>query len=160
MCQLCKLLHQNPHPVVLAESIDDRLYVGMNNAKQTYKVTTQKGIRSALLPLSRIYRADRHFTRPTLKGKWCTEWMFGRTKSLDGNVEAQAFANKEYFCTSYPTISKKFFRRPWRHFAQSTVHQRNSPLLVEKSIKWCTDFMKTVGEYDMLTHVLEPDRHN
>ena len=57
------------HPVVSPESIADRWYIGKRNSKQTYKVTTQKGFRSAILPLSRRYRVDRHFDRPTLKGK-------------------------------------------------------------------------------------------
>ena len=39
--------------VLSAESIVDRWYVGMNDAKQTYEVTTQKGVRSVILPLSR-----------------------------------------------------------------------------------------------------------
>ena len=96
------------HLVVSAESIANRWCVGMNNAKQTYKITTQKGVRSAILPLSRRYKADRHFNRPTLKGKWYTDYAFGRTKSLDGNVGAQVFANKECFCNACPTSSKKF----------------------------------------------------
>ena len=66
-------------------------------------MTTQKGVRSAILPLLRQYKVDRHFDRQTLKGKRYTDYMFGITKSLDGNVGAQVFANKDLFCTAYPT---------------------------------------------------------
>ena len=83
------------HPVVSAESISERWFIGIDNAAQTYNVTTQKKVRLAILPLSRRYRADCHFNRPTLKGKWYTDYMFGRTKSLDGNAGAQVFANRE-----------------------------------------------------------------
>ena len=71
--------------VVSTESIADRWHVGMSNAKQTYKVTTMKGIKSAILPLSWRFRANRHFNRSTLKGKWYNNYIFGRTKSLDSN---------------------------------------------------------------------------
>ena len=32
------------HPVVSEESIDDKWYVGMNNTKHAYKVTTHRGL--------------------------------------------------------------------------------------------------------------------
>ena len=149
------------HPVVSAESIADRWSIGMNNAKQTYKVTTQKGVRSAILPLSRRYRADRHFNRPTLKGKWYTDYMFGRTKSLDGNVGAQVFANKEYFCNAYPTSSKKFCGKALQTFcSEFGAPEKLTFDGAKEQTKSGTDFMKTVREYDILPHVIEPDRHN
>ena len=70
-------------------------------------MTNYKGVRSAILPLSRRYRADHHLDRQTLIGKWYIDYMFGRTKSLDGNKRAQVFINKIYFYTTYPTDSKK-----------------------------------------------------
>ena len=39
-------------------SISDRWFNGIDNAAQTYKVTTQKGARSAILSVSRRYRTD------------------------------------------------------------------------------------------------------
>ena len=57
------------HPVLSSESIVDGRFIGKKNDNQTYKVTTQKGVRSAILPSSRQYRADRYFDRPILKGK-------------------------------------------------------------------------------------------
>ena len=57
------------------------------------------------------FGVDYHFNMSTLKGKWYANCMFGRTKSLHGNLGAQVFANKENFCTPYPTISRKFCRK-------------------------------------------------
>ena len=37
----------------------DRFGSGLERARQTLRATTQKGTRSALLPISRRYRADR-----------------------------------------------------------------------------------------------------
>ena len=149
------------HPVVSAETIADQWYIGKKNAEQTYKVTTQKGVRSAILPLSRRYRADRHFNRPTLKGKWYTDYMFGRTKSLDGNRGAQVFANKEFFCTSYPTESKKFcgkalktFCTEWGALEMLTYNG------AKEQVKSGTDFQKVLREHEIIPHQIEPDRHN
>ena len=96
-------------------------------------MTTQKGVRSAILSLSRRYRIDCHFDRSTLKGKWYTGLMFVRTKSLEGNVGAQVIANKEYFCTAHPADSKRFYGKALKYFAHNLVHQKNSPLTVSKS---------------------------
>ena len=70
------------------------------------KKTTQKFLRSALLPLSRRYRADRMYAKKTLIGKWSTDTVDGHTKSLDGNRYGQIFANKQYFSKIYPMDSK------------------------------------------------------
>ena len=40
------------HLVISAESISDYCYIEKKHAKQTYKVTTRKGVRSVILPLN------------------------------------------------------------------------------------------------------------
>ena len=67
----------------------------------TLKKTTQRFLRSAVLPLVRKYRTDRMFSRKTLLGEWSTDTMDGRGKSLEGNKYAQVFANKQYFSKIY-----------------------------------------------------------
>jgi hypothetical protein len=44
------------HPAVMIEDLNKRWNIGLNQAKQTLKVTTQRGIRSAILPVSRRYQ--------------------------------------------------------------------------------------------------------
>ena len=41
------------------EVLAARFGIGLERARQTLKETTQRGTRSALLPISRRYRADR-----------------------------------------------------------------------------------------------------
>ena len=41
-----------------------------------------------------------------LTGKWSTDTIDGRTKSLDGNHYAQIFVNKQCFAKIYPMDSK------------------------------------------------------
>ena len=45
------------------DSLSDKWLIGRQQAQQTIQVTTQRGIRSAVLPLSRHYRADRFYQR-------------------------------------------------------------------------------------------------
>ena len=47
------------HISVTPEELSERWGIGLTQATNTIKVTTQKGTRSAILPLSRRYRADR-----------------------------------------------------------------------------------------------------
>jgi hypothetical protein len=48
------------HEKVSAELLADRFGIGTKRAQRTLRVTTQRGVRSAILPISRRYRADWH----------------------------------------------------------------------------------------------------
>ena len=87
----------NRHTDVSAEDLSERWFISVKQAAATLKKTTQKFLPSALLPLSRRYRADRMFHRKTLTGDWATDTIDGRTKSIDGNRYAQVFTSKNYF---------------------------------------------------------------
>ena len=95
------------HSDVTPQSLSERWGISLQTARKTLIKTTQRFLRSAVLPLGRRYRTDRMFTRKTLSGIWSTDTMDGRCKSLDGNRYAQVFANKSYFSRIYPMDSKK-----------------------------------------------------
>ena len=81
------------HPRVTPEDLSERWGIGLTNARNTIRVPTQKGTPSAILPLSRRYRADRVFGRPLLRERLVTDTsMDGRHKSLDGNRYERVFA--------------------------------------------------------------------
>ena len=86
--------------------------------QKTLNKTTQKFLRSAILPLSRRYRTDRVFSRKTLQGDWSTDTMDARSKSLEGNRYAQVFANKAFFSRIYPMDSKRKAGDALRMFCQ------------------------------------------
>ena len=50
------------HVKMSVEVLADRFGIGLERARQTFKGTTQRGTRSALLPISRRYRANRQFS--------------------------------------------------------------------------------------------------
>ena len=57
------------HSAVTPELLSERWSIGLTQAKQTIKVTTQRGVRSAILPLSRRYRTDRMYNQKRLRGQ-------------------------------------------------------------------------------------------
>jgi hypothetical protein len=91
---------------VSPESLADRWCIGIDQARLTLEHTTQRLVRSALLPLTRRYKADRIFQLPRLQGEWFSDTVDGRVKSRDGNKYGQIFANEAYFATFYPMDSK------------------------------------------------------
>jgi hypothetical protein len=56
------------HTSITAQEVSERWFIGLAQAHETIKVTTQNVTRSAVLPLSRRYRADRIFEKPLLRG--------------------------------------------------------------------------------------------
>ena len=94
------------HSTVTPSDFSERSYIGLGQATQTLKVTTQRLMCSAILLLARRYRADRMFIRPCIRGTIYTDTMNGRYKSLDGNKHAKIFANESFFVTSYPMEHK------------------------------------------------------
>ena len=89
------------HSTVTPSDLSERWYIGLGQATQALKVTTQWLIRSAILPLARQYRAERMFIRPRICHTIYTDTMNGCYKSLDGNKHAQIFADESFFATAY-----------------------------------------------------------
>jgi hypothetical protein len=92
------------HEKVSAELLADRFGIGPKRAQRTMRVTTQRGVRSAILPISRRYRADRVFGVKRLAGKFATDTAYGKLKSLRGNVGSQIYSHKCGFKASYPML--------------------------------------------------------
>jgi hypothetical protein len=66
------------HSMVTAQELSERWFIGLAQARETIKVTTLNVTRSAVLPLSRRYQADRVFEKPLLQGEFYTDTMDGR----------------------------------------------------------------------------------
>ena len=149
------------HSDVTPQSLSERWCISIPTAALTLKKTTQRFLRSAILPLGRRYRTDRVFTRKTLAGDWSTDTMDGRCKSLDGCRYAQVFTNKYYFSRIYPMDSKRKAGDALRLFCQEFgVPER---LTFDGSKEQCgkgTQFMKQIRRHDIDYHISEPDLHN
>jgi hypothetical protein len=146
---------------VSPQALADRWMIGLEQAKLTLKATTQRFLRSALLPTSRRYKADRMFTRPTLQGEWFTDTVFGPVKSKDGNNCGQIYANGAYFATFYPMDSKKKAGDSLRVFCNEfgvpeVLRHDGAKEMTKKK----TEFRNQCRKYNIQTHVSEPDLHN
>ena len=148
------------HTDVSASDLSERWCISIAQATATLKNTTQKFLRSAILPLARRYRADRMFHRKTLKGDWATDTMVARSKSLDGNLYAQVFANKGYFAKVYPMDKKskcgdalKIFCREFG--VPESLTFDGSKEQTGKN----TTFMKQIRSNNIKHHIIEPEFH-
>ncbi len=90
------------HLKITAEVLAERFGISIPRAQRTLRVTTQRGVRSAILPISRRYRADRMFSVKRLNGKFATDTAYGKVKSLRGNIGSQLFSLKCGFKACYP----------------------------------------------------------
>ena len=76
----------NRHHGISTELLARKWGIGLNKAKATLKGTTQKAIRSAVLPLTRRYRTDLMQQRlRRLRTTWYTDTLFAKEKSIAGN---------------------------------------------------------------------------
>jgi hypothetical protein len=147
--------------MVTAQELSERWFIGLTQARETIKVTTQNVTRSAVLPLSRRYRADRVFEKPLLRGEFYTDTMDGRCKSINGNRYAQIFANKDFFAIAFPLQAKSEAGDALRQFINE--YGRPEKLTFDGSQEQCgrkTEFMSNVRKYAIEHHITEPYRPN
>ena len=82
------------HANITAETLSENFGIGPERAKATLRATTQRGTKSAILPIARRYRADRMFDVPRLRSKFATDTIWADTKSLRLNVASQIYTHK------------------------------------------------------------------
>ena len=70
---------------VSAADISERWFIGLQHAANTIKATTERLLRSRILPLARRYRAERMYERPRFRGVIYTDTLNRRVTLLDGN---------------------------------------------------------------------------
>ena len=94
---MSKVIANTRHSVITAEHIARTFNIGLNKAKETLRVTTQKGVRTAQYPLTRRYRVDHlNLHRNYLRGKWYVDWMPSATKSITQCKGAFVYSNGTY----------------------------------------------------------------
>ena len=125
--------------------------------------TTQRGMRSAIFPLSRRYRADRMYNMKRLNTKFATETFYSNVRSLNQNICAQIYSTKFGFTAVYSmvhatgdTVEQSFidfshdFGIPEHLTFDGAAAQRGKVIL----------FMKTIKKFDTLYNVSSPRRPN
>ncbi len=80
--------------------------VSLGTAKDILNVTTQKGIRHAVTPLTRRYRGDHiHLHHTYLSGQWTLNHVESKYKSIRGHTGAIVISNGN-LAAIYPSASK------------------------------------------------------
>ena len=149
------------HSSVTPEDFSERWLIGLKRAKDTIRNTTQRTLRSALLPLARRYRADRMYERPRIRGVVYTDTMDGQHKSLDGNKYAQVFATDFHFSAVYPMESKGHAGDAMKQFITDFgVPDKMICDGSKEQTKRGTTFMEQVRKHHIDLHTTEPHRHN
>ena len=149
------------HSSVTPEDLSERWLIGLKRAKDTIRNTTQRILRSALLPLASRYRADRMYERPRVRCVVYTDTMDGQHKSLDGNKFTQVFATDFHFSAVYPMESKGHAGDALKQFI--TDFGLPDKIICDGSkeqTKRGTSFMEQVRKHHIDLHTTEPHRHN
>ena len=149
------------HSSITPSDLSERWYIGFGQATQMLEVTTQRLMRSAMLPLARWYCVDRMFIRPRIRGTIYTDTMNGRYKSLHGNKHAQIFANESFFATAYRMEHKRCAGQALTQFISDFgIPDKLVCDGAAEQVGKRTEFQSTVRKHAIDLHVTEPHRHN
>ena len=133
------------HSTITPSDLSERCYIGLGQATQMLKVTTQRLMRSAILPLAWWYRVDRMFIRQRICGTIYTDTMNGHNKSLDGNKNAQIFASESFFATTYPMEHKSSAGQALMQFISDfSIPDKLVCDGAAEQVGKCTEFQSTV----------------
>lgn len=149
------------YPTLTAEDLARKFQIGLETAKDTLKATTLLGVRSAIHPLLRRYKADlvRGIEARRLPGKWYCDMLFSKHKSLRGNTCAMAFTNKS-FVSIYPKQSKRLAGECLDEFADDVGVPANLSFdKASEQVGENTAFMKSIRELKIFWRVIEPYVH-
>ena len=133
----------------------------MAQATPTLKSTTQKVVRSAVMPLARRYQADHMFVVRRVHGMISTDTMDAQCNSIHAEKYLQVFGNKEFFVEAY-TIKRK---ADCHEGLETFVHEygKMERLIYDgapEKIGRKTEFQRIIRKYDIRGHRAESGRSN
>ena len=101
-----ELASKKRHSAITPEEVSRKFNIGIEKAKETLRVTTQRGIRHAVHPLHRRYRVDHmQLNRKRLNAQFYTDHLPAKTKSLDANTGAWVYTTGK-FTAEYPCVKR------------------------------------------------------
>ena len=88
--------------IITPEEVNQKFNIGIEKAKDTFLVKTQKGIIHAVNTLQQRYRADHmQLNRKWLNEKFYTDHLLSKTKYLEGKTRAWIYTTGN-FTVAYP----------------------------------------------------------
>ena len=151
------------HADLAADSLWELWGIGPKRARATLLATTQMGICSAILPLTRRYRADRMYNIKRLDGKFATDTFYADMKSIHGNTCCQVYSHKVGFQACYPKINAT--GNSLGETLDDFVHDFCAPSHLtfdghQSQVGKKTCFFKSLQKYRIDHHVWAPRRPN
>lgn len=151
------------HKKATAMTIAENWGIGPLRAKATLEATTQRGTRSAILPLSRRYKADRYYNVKRLNIKMATDTMYADTISINQHKYSQTYSAKCGFAATFPmdSINGDSIGYSLKTFISefgAMEHLTFDGAMAQTGSK--TLFMNTIRENDIKYHVSQPYRPN
>ena len=151
------------HRKVTSDSLAELWQIGPKRARATLDATTQHGVRSAILPLSRRYRSDRMYSVKHLRNRFATDTVYSDIKSLLGNTCAQVYTHKIGFAVCYPLTAAK--GDAVGHTLSDFVHDFGAPDHItfdgaQVQVGKKTLFQKNLRKFFIDYHVSSPRRPN
>lgn len=104
--QESEMVSKTRHSQITPEHLSRAWNIGIETAKKTLHVTTQRGVRHAIHPLHRRYRVDHlDLHRKYLKGQFYADYLESKVKSINQNNGAFVITNGDY-TEVYPTSTR------------------------------------------------------
>ena len=157
------LVSTERHAKVTAEEIAELWCIGPKRAQATLEATTQRGTRSAILPISRRFRADRMYRLKRLNCSMATDTMYSDVKSLMQNIGGQIYSHKCDFAAFYPV--KNSLGGTLGDTLLDFVHEYGAPekLTFDGAMSQVgsnTNFQSLLRKMDIPFHISSPRRPN
>lgn len=149
------------HTTVSSENLARKWGIGLQTAQQTLRVTTQRGIRTAIHPLHRRYRVDHmNLHRKRLNSHFYVDHLSAKVKSLDGNSGAYLYTNGK-FTSVIPCSSRTEAGDTLRRFTEDVgiPNKLTADLASEMSGKH-TEFVKRAKDMHIEMSYAEKGRSN
>ena len=142
-----------------ADSLAELWGIGPKRALATLLATMQRGIRSAILPLTRWYCADRMYNIKRLNRKFVTDTFYADMRSIHGNTRCQVYCHKVGFqaCCPKANATDDSLGKTLDNF----VHDFGAPSHLtfdghQSQVGKKTRFFKSLRKYKIDHHVSAP----
>jgi hypothetical protein len=150
------------HSKVMPEELSRKWSIGLWPAKETLKVTTQKGIRMAIHPMTRRVRVNHlNLHQQRLQGTWYMDMLLSKVKSKLGNTCANVFTQGKFTRVIPMTSRKDAGKKSLIEFTDDVgIPER---LITDGATEFTgrhTEFVKEARRMRIMLHTTEQGRKN
>ena len=154
----------NRHSTVTPERVAEIYRCGIERAKETLRLTTQRHVRKSQGVPGRRYRVPKiEEEYRWLEGVWHSDTLFPGIKSINNEVALQTFTNGEVtFAVALRAKSDEELEKALRTFMKDVGIPRQMVTDMAPEMTGCyTGWQKIVRRHPHMTHKFsEPGRHN